>query len=66
MTYTTRQGEMWDEISYNQLGSCRFTEALINANRKYVETFIFPANVELILPDVEEEIKVPKLPPWRK
>lgn len=66
MTYTTKAGEMWDDIAYRQLGSCRFTEALINANRKYVETFVFKSGVELILPDVEEEVKVPKLPAWRK
>lgn len=66
MTYTTKAGEMWDEIAFNQLGSCRFTEALINKNRQYIETFIFKSGVELELPDVEEEVKVPRLPAWRK
>jgi len=64
-TYTTSTGDQFDLIAYQQLGSCRYTEKLINANRNHIETFIFKAGVELNIPDVETE-QVTKLPPWRK
>lgn len=65
MTYTTVSGDTWDLISYKQLGSCKYTERLINANRAYVSTVIFKAGVELTLPPITEETKTAKLPPWR-
>ena len=48
MKYITRQGDTWD---------------LIEANLKYSASVIFPANIELEVPEVE--IPVSKtLPPW--
>lgn len=64
MTYSTKSGDTWDLIAHFQLGSCRFTEKLINLNRKFAEIVIFSAGIELKLPDVSSERKV-KLPPWR-
>ena len=63
-TYTTKQGDMWDSIAYQQLGSCKHTAALINANTAYHETYIFPSGIVLELPDVPEEAANP-LPPWK-
>lgn len=64
MIYTTKAGDTFDLISYKQLGSCRHTEKLIDANRQHVSTVIFAAGVELELPDVSTE-RQSKLPPWR-
>ena len=66
MTYTTCAGDMWDLIAFKTLGDCKYVEELINANRKHVETFIFPAGVELIIPDIKKEPKPVNLPPWRR
>ena len=66
MTYVTGQGDQFDYIAWKVLGSCNYTEALINANREHVDTFIFSAGVELNVPDIEEEQKVSTLPPWRR
>lgn len=66
MTYTTVSGDTWDLISYQQLGSSKYTERLINANRVYVSTVIFKAGVVLTLPTITEETRTAKLPPWRK
>ena len=63
-TYTTKQGDMWDLIAYKQLGSCKHTAALIYANTKYHDTYIFPANIILVLPEVENDTAAP-LPPWK-
>lgn len=64
MTTTTRLGDTFDTVAFRELGSCRHTEKLINANRAHVDTVIFKAGVELELPDVTNERKL-KLPPWR-
>ena len=66
MTYTTCAGDMWDWISYKTLGSCKYVDALINANRNYIDYFIFPAGIELVIPDVLPEVKPVKLPPWKR
>lgn len=66
MTYTTKQGDTFDLIAYQQLGSERYVERLINANRQHVSTVIFRAGVELTLPEIEQEQRVAKMPPWRK
>ena len=64
MTVTTKLGDTFDTVAFRELGSCRHTERLINANRRHVDTVIFKAGVELELPDVTNERKL-KLPPWK-
>ncbi len=66
MTYRTIEGDTFDWVSYKELGSERYVETLINANRAHVSTVIFKAGVELELPSITEEVKVSKLPPWRR
>ncbi len=63
--YVTISGDMFDLIAYKELGSCAWTEKLIDANRDKIETFIFSAGVELTIPDVETS-KAIDLPPWRR
>lgn len=63
--YRTVSGDLWDLISYQQLGDCKHMETLINANRDKVSTFIFKAGVELNIPEVVTT-QVAKLPPWRQ
>lgn len=65
-TYTTRSGDTWDGIAYREMGSCRHTELLMNANRKHLDTFIFSAGTVLTIPDAEKSEIVAALPPWRK
>lgn len=66
MTYVTKAGDQWDYIAWKVLGSCNYTEALINSNRNYIDTVIFPAGVELVIPDIEQEQKVATRPPWKR
>lgn len=65
MTYVTKSGDVWDLIAYRQLGDCRYTQNLVNANRDHIETFIFRAGVELELPTIEKS-KSKELPPWKR
>lgn len=64
-TYTTVQGDMWDSIAFRQLGSCLYTDQLMNANTAHREIFIFPAGIVLTLPEVKES-PISLLPPWKR
>lgn len=45
--YTTKSGDTWDLIAYEQMGSCSYVANLMDANRAYVNTVIFSAGVRL-------------------
>jgi len=67
--YTTVQGDTWDYIAYKvygkQSGAEFYMNALLDANADYMHYVVFPANITLIVPDVE--IELPKtLPPWKR
>ena len=61
----TQQGDTFDLIAWRELGDVRHVEALIDANRKYVTTQVFEANVELELPKVNRIVKE-VLAPWMR
>lgn len=63
--YRTVQGDMWDAIAYRVMGSTDYTGALMAANRAHVGTYIFPAGVELTIPDVAT-VTSDDLPPWKQ
>ena len=65
MNYVTKSGDMFDLIAYRQLGSCDYTEKLLNVNRTKLRTLKFKAGENLNLPDVSQD-KISKLPPWLK
>lgn len=65
MIYTTKAGDMWDDIAYKQLGSVNYTDRLINLNRQYRGYYIFPSGVVLALPEREQKINS-SLPPWKR
>lgn len=64
-TYTTVQGDMWDSIAYKQMGNCRYTDILMNANIRLHETYIFDAGTVLVIPDVPVSANS-SLPPWKR
>ena len=64
-TYRTVDGDMWDSIAYRQLGSCDYTNRLMRLNQSYIGLFIFPAGIELVLPEIKSN-PVNPLPPWKK
>ena len=63
--YTTVQGDMWDMIAYNEMGSVDYTDDLMNANSSLLEYFSFPSGIELTIPDVPER-SASTLPPWNQ
>ena len=65
-TYTTIQGDMWDSIAFSQMESDAHIGDLMLANRKYLGYYIFPAGIELIIPDITEDNVPDTLPPWKQ
>lgn len=64
-TYTTVQGDMWDSIAHKCYGDEGGMNTLMAANEKYVEVVIFPAGVELTVPEYTKPV-TNMLPPWRR
>ena len=64
-TYTTKQGDMWDSIAYQQMGSCEYTNELMRANRQLLDYYTFPAGIVLTIPDVSAEASS-TAPPWKQ
>jgi len=62
--YTTTQGDMWDNIALLMLGSEDLMHLLIDANPQYRNIAIFPANCELVIPEIPRGQRV-DFPPWR-
>ena len=63
--YRTIQGDMWDKIANEQMGTALHMDKLIKANSEYAHIVIFPAGVVLTIPAVEEEEDT-MLPPWKR
>ena len=64
-TYTTTQGDTWDSIAYQQMGSVNGTHDLMWANRAYLGYYTFPAGITLTIPEVEAAVSA-TAPPWKK
>lgn len=65
MTYKTVSGDTWDLIAYKILGSEVYMEELLNANQEYKDFIVFPANINLTVPEITVPT-VSTLPPWRR
>jgi len=63
--YKTVQGDTWDLIAKQQLGSEQYAPALMAVNQHLNHTLLFDANTELTLPEITTEA-VSTLPPWRR
>lgn len=64
-TYTTKQGDTWDIIALEQMGSEIYMDALIEANSKHNTTVIFSAGITLTIPDTDIPTAT-TLPPWKR
>ena len=66
-TYVTVSGDMWDLIAFRELGSVAHMALLMECNLRYREYYVFPAGVELVLPEVGAAVAaVEGLPPWKR
>ena len=63
--YTTKQGDTWDKIAYEQYGNELYADKLIMANLKYAGIVMFSAGICLTIPEIEEETEE-EIPAWRE
>lgn len=61
--YRTKSGDVWDKIAKEVYGSEAYTSFLMGNNQKYLDYFVFPRGVELVVEDLPEEVSL--LPEWR-
>lgn len=63
-TYTTKQGDTWDAIAYEEYGDTKYTGQLMAANFPYLDVCVFGAGVALSVPELTTET-TDSLPLWR-
>lgn len=63
-TYTTVQGETWDNIALKVYGAERHADFLMRNNYAYLDILVFSAGTVLNTPELPEELDG-DLPPWR-
>lgn len=62
----TLQGDMWDTLSLRAYGRAVFVDDLIAANPEYRKVVIFPAGVEIKIPEIDTTQTASNLPPWKR
>jgi phage tail protein X len=63
-TYTTIQGDTWDQISYNVYGDESYVDLLMQNNFPLLDYCIFPSGVIVNIPDLPENSEN-EYPDWR-
>ena len=68
-TYITTSGQTWDQIALDLYGDEHYCESIMDANPDKLDYLIFPAGVELKLPEDEsfrEGGYSENYPEWRR
>ena len=64
--YTTKEGDMFDMIALNFYNEEKMATTIIEANPDYADVVVFDADVELIIPIVQDTEGIETKPPWRR
>lgn len=62
--YTTIQGDTWDSIAFKIYGDEYKVQLLMEANREYMDIFVFSGGLEIKCPDLTT-LHIVGLPEWR-
>lgn len=66
MIYTTVEGDTFDSIAFEFYTDEKMASVIIDANPLLADVLIFDADVEVLVPIVEEAAETPgTAPPWR-
>lgn len=63
-TYTTKQGDTWDLMSYDLYGNEKYMHYLTEANMPLLDILVFPSGVVIHVPELPEEREEDQ-PFWR-
>lgn len=61
--YKTKSGDVWDAIAKEVYGEEAYTSFLMSNNQKFLDYFVFPEGIELVIEDKPAEESL--LPEWR-
>ena len=64
--YTTTEGDMFDMIALNFYNEEKMATTIIEANPDYADVVIFDADIELIMPIVQDNEGIETKRPWRR
>ena len=64
--YITKEGDMFDMIALNFYNEEKMATTIIEANPDYADVVIFDADIELIIPIVQDTEGIETKPPWRR
>lgn len=62
-SYTTIQGDTWDKIAYDKLGSEYLLPILLEANQQYRNIVIFSGGISLFIPEIDTSVSTER-PEW--
>ena len=62
--YITSQGDMWDKIAFEQMGSEDYMGDLIQCNYHLIDYVIFPSGVQVAIPEIDDTHM--EIPSWRE
>lgn len=66
-TYTTKQGQRWDEIALAAYGDATLIQPIVEANPAVALSPELPQGIVLLIPILEiAETEVNNLPPWKR
>jgi len=67
-TIKTVQGDTWDTIARRVYGNTLRTQNLMEAreNVRLLDYQVFPGNIQVFIPEIEETTAQDDLPPWRR
>ncbi len=64
-TYTTIQGETWDQIAYKVYGGEEYAAFLMANNYSFLDILVFSSGTVLNTPGIPWYEESDELPPWR-
>jgi len=64
--HTTSHNEAWDQIAKRYYGNENLMNLLLEANPEIARYELLPANLRVIVPEKPAEMKIDKLPIWKR
>lgn len=65
-SYTTTQGQMWDQVALEELGDELTMSDVLAANVDEMDALVFSGDVRLTVPDEAAPLAIQTLPPWER
>ncbi len=64
--YTTKQGDTFDKIAYKIFGDHYLFGAIMEVNIELIDYVIFPAGINVNIPNIDIKNHIMDSPPWKR